>query len=288
MTYEEFCTKKEIVTNNFRKDKWRTESGSFTYPRGKKTLDTLKDIIDIVFEEDELKIEKEMTLKGEGAKYIRQPGQFINIKINESLQPYLRRPMSISDYDENTIVIVFKVVGQGTEILKNKQIGDQLDCLIGLGNGFTVQEGKALLIGGGLGTPPLYNLGKKLKEKGVEVTTVLGFSSKKDVFYIDKFQEFGDVLIATMDGSLGVKGTVIDVIKKANLTFDHYYTCGPEPMLDALALNYPENGQLSFEARMGCGFGACMGCSCKVKTKPYKRICVEGPILLSEEVIVNG
>ena len=180
----------------------------------------------------------EMTLKGEGAKYISQPGQFINIKINESLQPY--------------------------------------------------QEGKALLIGGGLGTPPLYNLGKKLKEKGVEVTTVLGFSSKKDVFYIDKFQEFGDVLIATMDGSLGVKGTVIDVIKKANLTFDHYYTCGPEPMLDALALNYPENGQLSFEARMGCGFGACMGCSCKVKTKPYKRICVEGPILLSEEVIVNG
>ena len=106
----------------------------------------------------------EMTLKGEGAKYISQPGQFINIKINESLQPYLRRPMSISDYDENTIVIVFKVVGQGTEILKNKQIGDQLDCLIGLGNGFTVQEGKALLIGGGLGTPPLYNLGKKLKE----------------------------------------------------------------------------------------------------------------------------
>ena len=111
----------------------------------------------------------EMTLKGEGAKYISQPGQFINIKINESLQPYLRRPMSISDYDENTIVIVFKVVGQGTEILKNKQIGDQLDCLIGLGNGFTVQEGKALLIGGGLGTPPLYNLGKKLKEKGVKV-----------------------------------------------------------------------------------------------------------------------
>ena len=111
----------------------------------------------------------EMTLKGEGAKYISQPGQFINIKINESLQPYLRRPMSISDYDENTIVIVFKVVGQGTEILKNKQIGDQLDCLIGLGNGFTVQEGKALLIGGGLGTPPLYNLGKKLKEKGIDM-----------------------------------------------------------------------------------------------------------------------
>ena len=230
----------------------------------------------------------EMTLKGEGAQYISQPGQFINIKINDSLQPYLRRPMSISDYDENTIVIVFKVVGQGTEILKNKAIGDRLDCLIGLGNGFEVKDGKALLIGGGLGTPPLYNLGKKLKAQGVEVTTVLGFGSKKDIFYINKFKEFGDVLVATMDGSVGVKGTVIDVIQQSHLTFDHYYTCGPEPMLDALVTNYPENGQLSFEARMGCGFGACMGCSCKVKTKPYKRICVEGPVLLSEEVIVNG
>lgn len=230
----------------------------------------------------------EMTLIGDGAKYISQPGQFINIKINDSLQPYLRRPMSISDYDDHTIVIVFKVVGQGTEILKNKSIGDKLDCLIGLGNGFTVLDGKALLIGGGLGTPPLYHLGKMLKEKGIDVTTVLGFGSQKDVFYVDKFKEFGDVFVATMDGSVGVQGTVIDVIKQENLTFDRYYTCGPEPMLDALAVNYPENGQLSFEARMGCGFGACMGCSCKVKTKPYKRICVEGPILMSEEVIVNG
>ena len=167
----------------------------------------------------------EMTLKGDGAKYITQPGQFINIKINDSLQPYLRRPMSISDYDDHTIVIVFKVVGQGTEILKNKAIGDKLDCLIGLGNGFTVLDGKALLIGGGLGTPPLYHLGKMLKERGVDVTTVLGFGSRKDVFYVDKFKEFGDVYVATMDGSVGVQGTVIDVIKQENLTFDRYYTC---------------------------------------------------------------
>ena len=211
----------------------------------------------------------EMVLEGEGAKYISAPGQFINIKINDSLQPYLRRPMSISDYDDNHITIVFKVVGEGTEILKNKKIGSLLDCLIGLGNGFTIKDGKALLIGGGLGTPPLYNLGKKLAAKGIEVTTVLGFGSVKD-------------------GSLGTRGTVIDVIKNENLNFTYYYTCGPEPMLDALAANYPENGLLSFEARMGCGFGACMGCSCKVKTKPYKRICVEGPILESDEVIING
>ena len=160
--------------------------------------------------------------------------------------------------------------------------------MIGLGNGFTIKDGKALLIGGGLGTPPLYNLGKKLKAQGIEVTTVLGFNSAKDVFYQEKFAEFSKVYVATMDGSVGTKGTVIDVIKNEGLIFDNYYTCGPEPMLDALALNYPENGQLSFEARMGCGFGACMGCSCKVKTKPYKRICVEGPILESNEVIVNG
>lgn len=230
----------------------------------------------------------EMVLEGDGAKYISAPGQFINIKINDSLQPYLRRPMSISDYDDDHIVIVFRVVGEGTAILKDKKVGSELDCLIGLGNGFTIKDGKALLVGGGLGTPPLYNLGKKLAKQGYEVITVLGFNSAKDVFYQDKFAEFSKVYLATMDGSLGTKGTVIDVIKQEEITFDHYYACGPEPMLDALAINYPDNGQLSFEARMGCGFGACMGCSCKVKTKPYKRICVEGPVLESDEVIVNG
>ncbi|MFV0395574.1 MAG: dihydroorotate dehydrogenase electron transfer subunit [Coprobacillaceae bacterium] len=231
----------------------------------------------------------EMVLTGEAVQYISAPGQFINIKINDSLQPYLRRPMSICDYDETSITIIFRVVGEGTKLLAKKQIGESLDCLVGLGNGFTLQKkGEALLIGGGLGTPPLYNLGKKLKKKGFKVTTILGFGSEKDVFYQEKFEEFGEVHIATMDGSMGTKGTVIDVIKQNNLTFDQYYSCGPEPMLDALALSYPNNGQLSFEARMGCGFGACMACSCKVKTMPYKRICVEGPILLASEVIVNG
>ncbi|WP_249028666.1 dihydroorotate dehydrogenase electron transfer subunit [Tannockella kyphosi] len=231
----------------------------------------------------------EMVLVGPGVKYISAPGQFINMKINNSLQPYLRRPMSISDYDDNSLTTVFKVVGQGTEILKNKEIGSTIDCLIGLGNGFSIQDlASVVLIGGGLGTPPLYKLGKELASMGVKVTTVLGFASKEDVFYVDKFKEFSKVYIATNDGTMGQKGNVLDVIKHENITFDYYYTCGPERMLDALVEAYPDFGELSFEARMGCGFGACMGCSCKTKTSPYKRICVEGPVLLAKEVIVNG
>lgn len=231
----------------------------------------------------------EMILEGEAASYITAPGQFINIKINDSLQPYLRRPMSICDYDENHIKMIFRVVGEGTKLLSQKEIGDRIDCLTGLGNGFIdLKAKKAVVIGGGLGVPPMYKLAKTLKENGVEVQAVLGFGSSKDVFYKEEFEAICPTYIATMDGSVGVKGTVIDALKEKHIEFDKYYTCGPEKMLDALVLAYPENGYLSFEARMGCGFGACMGCSCKVKTKPYKRICVEGPVLESSEVIVNG
>lgn len=230
----------------------------------------------------------EMVLEGPEVKFIQAPGQFINIKINDSLQPYLRRPMSICDYDDTTVTIIFRVVGKGTALLSKKEVGDKLDCLIGLGNGFTLtSQKKALLIGGGLGTPPLYKLAKELKKQGVEITVVLGFNSKEQVFYLDKFKALATTLVATIDGSLGTKGTVLDVIKENAITFDRYYACGPEPMLDALVKAFPKDGELSFEARMGCGFGACMGCSCKVKTKPYKRICVEGPVLDASEVIVN-
>lgn len=231
----------------------------------------------------------EMKLEGEGASFIQHPGQFINIKLSDTLQPYLRRPMSICDYDESHITIIFKVVGEGTKYLSHKDEGDVLDCLIGLGNGFTDRHvKKAIVIGGGLGVPPMYSLAKTLKQEGVEVTAVLGFNSKNDIFYQEEFEKICPTYIATMDGSVGVKGTVIDAIKNQEIIFDTYYTCGPEKMLDALVFQYPDNGYLSFEARMGCGFGACMGCSCKVKTKPYKRICVEGPVLQSSEVIVNG
>ncbi len=231
----------------------------------------------------------EMVLEGEAASYIQAPGQFINIKINDSLQPYLRRPMSICDYDDSHITIIFKVVGEGTKILSQKNIGDQLDCLTGLGNGFLDLDKKtAVVIGGGLGVPPMYKLAKDLIAKGVKVQAILGFNSQKDVFYKEEFEKICPTFISTMDGSMGEKGTVVDVLKNHQFDMESYYACGPEKMLDALVLSYPDNGYLSFEARMGCGFGACMGCSCRVKTKPYKRICVEGPILHSSEVIVNG
>ncbi|MDD8048119.1 MAG: dihydroorotate dehydrogenase electron transfer subunit [Thomasclavelia sp.] len=230
-----------------------------------------------------------MTIEGNEAKYVSASGQFINIKINDSKEPYLRRPMSIYDYSSTTITFIFKVVGEGTKILSKKEIGESLDCLIGLGNGFKENEyNNILLIGGGLGTPPMYSLAKKLKAKGKTVNCVLGFGSKNDVILENEYKNVCDnVYVASMDGSIGTKGTVIDCIKENNIKFDYYYSCGPEKMLDALVINYPDNGELSFEARMGCGFGACMGCSCKVKTKPYKRICVEGPVLSSKEVIVN-
>lgn len=248
--------------------------------QGMMTIVSKKELVNDVYE---------MILEGEAASYITAPGQFINIKINDSLQPYLRRPMSICDYDESHIKMIFRVVGEGTKLLSQKEIGGQLDCLTGLGNGFVDLEAKkAVVIGGGLGVPPMYKLAKSLKENGVEVQAVLGFGSSKDVFYKEEFEMICPTYIATMDGSVGVKGTVIDALKENHIEFDKYYTCGPEKMLDALVLAYPDNGYLSFEARMGCGFGACMGCSCKVKTKPYKRICVEGPVLESSEVIVNG
>ncbi len=244
-------------------------------------------IMTIISKRELIKDVYEMVLEGEAASYITTAGQFINIKVNDSLQPYLRRPMSICDYDDNHITIIFRVVGEGTRILSLKEVGDQLDCLTGLGNGFEdMNYKKAVVIGGGLGVPPMYKTAKELLEKGVEVTAILGFNSSKDVFYKDEFEKICPTIIATMDGSEGVKGTVVDAMK--GIDTDVYYACGPEKMLDALALQYPDKGYLSFEARMGCGFGACMGCSCKVKTKPYKRICVEGPVLHSSEVIVNG
>ena len=227
-----------------------------------------------------------MVLFGDTSK-ITAPGQFINIKIN-SANTFLRRPISISDYDCNTMSIIYKVFGEGTEILSKMKQFEELDVLGPLGNGFIVKEDKQkqLLIGGGVGVPPLYSVAKELHKKGLEFDVVLGFQSKYDVFLEGAFRALGaNVYVATMDGSYGYKGHVLNVIDMKNLYYDYYYACGPEVMLHAL-VNTDKEGQLSFEERMGCGFGACMGCSHKTLTS-YKRICKEGPVLEANEVFID-
>ena len=224
----------------------------------------------------------EMILEG-STEYISKPGQFINIELD---QFYLRRPISICEYGDKYIKIIYKVVGEGTEYLSSLNIGKELDILTGLGNGFdTTKSGeKPLLIGGGVGTPPMYQLCKNLINERKDVTVVLGFNSKDDVFYEEEFKKLGaKVYITTVDGSYGQKGFVTDAIKVLN-NYTYFYACGPKPMLKAVYDETKTSGELSFEERMGCGVGACMGCTCKTKSGS-KRICLNGPILKKEEVI---
>ena len=208
-------------------------------------------------------------------------GQFVNIKINGL---FLRRPISVFDVEENSLTIVYKVVGEGTEKLKEMKSGEELDILTGLGNGYNtdIQEDTALLIGGGVGVPPLYYLAKVLLKKGKKVCAILGFNTKDEVFGEEEFKKLGvDVTVTTVDGSYGTKGFVTDALPSGNY---YYFTCGPEPMLKAVYKNAKGNGQFSFEERMGCGFGACMGCSHKT-VKGYKRVCKDGPVFEKEEIL---
>lgn len=224
-----------------------------------------------------------MVLEGD-TQWIKRPGQFVNIEL-EGL--YLRRPISICDWDDKTITIIYKVVGKGTEQMSRMQAGVELDVLTGLGNGFNpdVENHKPLLVGGGVGVPPLYHLAKMLIADGRKVSVVLGFNTASEVFYADEFKALGaDVYVSTADGSMGVKGFVTDAIREAAIDFDYFYSCGPLPMLKALCGCTDVKGELSFEERMGCGFGACMGCSCKTLTG-NKRICKEGPVMRREEII---
>lgn len=223
----------------------------------------------------------EMTLTGDTSD-ITAPGQFVNILI-EGL--FLRRPISVCDCEGDTLTLVYKVVGKGTEKMASMQEGQALDVLTGLGNGYDLSKaGKhALLLGGGVGVPPLYMLAKKLIENETTVDVVLGFNTKSEIFYEEQFKKLGaNVTVTTVDGSYGEKGFVTSVID--NIDYTHFYTCGPEPMLKAVHKATKTSGQLSFEERMGCGFGACMGCSCKTLTG-NKRICKEGPVLSKEEIL---
>ena len=209
-------------------------------------------------------------------------GQFINIKIDGL---YLRRPISIFDCKENELTIIYKVVGIGTEMMCKMTAGEKLDVLVGLGNGFdtSVSGNTPVVIGGGVGVPPMYYLAKKLLAEGKQVTAILGFNKADEVFGKKDFEAIGcKTIVTTVDGSMGVKGFVTDALKEVG--YSYFFTCGPEPMLKALYNASETSGQFSFEERMGCGFGACMGCSCKTKYG-NKRICKDGPVLVKEEII---
>ncbi len=222
-----------------------------------------------------------MVLAGDTSA-ITATGQFVNILLEGK---YLRRPISICDWDGDSITLIYKVVGGGTEQMAKMPIGEKLDLLVGLGNGYnTAKSGvKPLLIGGGVGVPPLYALCKKLIAEGKKPQVVLGFNKAEEVFLKDEFEALGaTVTVATADGSVGVKGFVTDAMKE--MDYDYFFTCGPEPMFRAIESVVTVSGQYSFEERMGCGFGACMGCSCKTKYG-NKRICKDGPVLEREEII---
>ena len=213
--------------------------------------------------------------------HITAAGQFVNLQLEGH---FLRRPISVCDYDENTLTIIYKVVGKGTAAMSAMAPGQALDILTGLGNGYdlTLSGDHPVLLGGGVGVPPMYNLAKKLIGQGKKVSVILGFNTASEVFYEEEFKALGcTVTVTTVDGSHGTKGFVTDALPE---NYSYFYTCGPEPMLKAVYRASTTSGQMSFEERMGCGFGACMGCSCKTLTG-YKRICKEGPVMKKEEIL---
>ena len=211
-------------------------------------------------------------------------GQFVEIALDGL---YLRRPISVCNYEEGELTLIYKVVGKGTDLMSQMAEGTQLDVLTGLGNGFNIEHEckKPLLVGGGVGVPPLYRLTRDLIARGKDVTVVLGFNTEAEIFYAEKFEEVGaKVIIATADGSVGIKGFVTNAIAESGVEADYFYSCGPLPMLKALCQSLEIDGEVSLEERMGCGFGICMGCSIQT-TKGAKRVCKEGPVFKKEEVI---
>ena len=221
-----------------------------------------------------------MVLSGDTSA-VTNCGQFVDLRLPEK---YLRRPISVCDYDETTLTLIYKVVGSGTEIMSTLPMGTQLDVLTGLGNGYdtSLSGDRPVLVGGGVGVPPMFNLCKKLVAEGKHPQVVLGFNMASEIFLAEEFKALGvDVHIATADGSVGTKGFVTDVIK--NLEYTYFYACGPMPMFKAMEACLTTSGQYSFEERMGCGFGACMGCTIQTKSG-YKRVCKDGPVFWREEV----
>ncbi|MED1202139.1 dihydroorotate dehydrogenase electron transfer subunit [Heyndrickxia acidicola] len=237
----------------------------------------------------------ELKMKGHLVRSISRPGQFVHIRVGE--EPLLRRPISIAEYNkaENLLTVLYRAEGKGTKKISEKQPSDLVDVLGPLGNGFPTEEGMAgetaLLVGGGIGVPPLYELSRQLTEKGVNVIHVLGFETAAKSFYTEKFEELGPVYMATVDGSKGQKGFVTEILDKVGMDFDVLFSCGPIPMLMALEERYAgRRAYISLEERMGCGIGACFACVCHVKEDPagfkYKKVCSDGPVFPIGEVVL--
>ncbi|EIJ81562.1 dihydroorotate dehydrogenase electron transfer subunit [Bacillus methanolicus PB1] len=239
----------------------------------------------------------ELTLSGELVNDMDSPGQFVHLRIGCGSDPLLRRPISISSINkkDHRFTMIYRKQGKGTSALAEKKYGDTVDVLGPLGNGFPLHEAQkgetALLVGGGIGVPPLYELSKRLLSQGVNTVHVLGFQTKAAVFYEKAFSELGPTFIATEDGSHGTKGFVTDLIKQKEIQFDVLYACGPTPMLKALETAYLDKKvYLSLEERMGCGIGACFACVCHTSEDPnghsYKKICSDGPVFKAGEVLL--
>ncbi|ALS78222.1 dihydroorotate dehydrogenase electron transfer subunit [Planococcus kocurii] len=234
----------------------------------------------------------ELTVKGVLANEMAEPGQFVHIRVADSFEPLLRRPISVAsiDLEASQFTMIYRAEGRGTQLLAEKRAGDTLDVLGPLGHGFPVEEAvkKAYLIGGGIGVPPLYELAKQLNARGIETVHILGFESKQAVFYEEKFRGLGDTHIATVDGSHGTQGFVTHILNELPADFDTYYSCGPTAMLEAVQWAYPQKkGFLSYEQRMGCGIGACFACVCRTTKSEtdYIKVCSDGPVFPAGVVI---
>ncbi|MGG3560100.1 dihydroorotate dehydrogenase electron transfer subunit [Neobacillus rhizosphaerae] len=254
-----------------------------------------KELCKIVSQEEIAKDIYELVVEAELVNEITAPGQFVHIRVSNSWDPSLRRPISISSFDKGSsqFTMIYRKEGRGTSLLAEMKPGMDLDILGPLGNGFPIDEvdagETALLVGGGIGVPPLYELSNQLKAKGVNVVHILGFQTESAVFYESEFMKNGETFVVTVDGSYGRKGFVTDVMKE--LTFDSIYTCGPTPMLRAIQQNYQDKKLfLSLEERMGCGVGACFACVCKKADDPhgvsYKKVCSDGPVFRAGEVVI--
>ncbi|KIH71093.1 dihydroorotate dehydrogenase electron transfer subunit [Salinicoccus roseus] len=231
----------------------------------------------------------EMVLEGDITKNMKTPGQFVHVRINDTTEHVLRRPISIADIDQENsrFTIVYRAEGEGTTKLSKLGPGDSLDILSPLGRGYPVEHNShVLIVGGGIGVPPLYELSKQLNREGVRTTHVLGFNSKKDVFYEEKFGALGDTHIATADGSYGTEGYVTDVIRKLDADFDCFYACGPKVMLKVLSETMDLDGYISLEERMGCGFGVCYACVCETAEGDWIKLCTEGPVFRKGEIVL--